>query len=242
MSHRFIRFHAGIFSYFTSEPTGLMKVPNVHWEAGMHVHGNVEARVLGVLGTTSSAGVDPFHVFNLSMLGKLKGPQWFVKTEFATENPGVLRAGLPVWGEDVPLRYFHGTFGIKTHGVLNPTLSLDSLKGLNAAVAGLLLSTDVIPTFWVIFAIVGIPRKSSIIAITTLNFNYNDKSLSLHPCFPLPQQPLLPHHFHHGRPRAPAIGRMRDLPKEALTERGSPKWPQRAPSLATPLMIFRALP
>ena len=34
---------------------------------------------------------------------------------------------------------FHGAFGIKTHGVLNPTLSLVSLKGLDVGVSGLLL-------------------------------------------------------------------------------------------------------
>lgn len=150
----FIKVHAGLFLNFTSKFNGIIKVPKVNWKAGIDGHGFVQARVLTMLNTTHSAGVDPFQVFNYPSLRALEEPRWFEKIDIATGVvPLSFEPGCQITSQVYHAGTFHGavSFGGKTHGKIKPTLSFDSLRGFDANFEGELLDTEVWPPLWMIF-------------------------------------------------------------------------------------------
>jgi len=150
----YIKVHAGIYLNFTSEFGGMLKAPKVNWQFGLRGHGYVQARVLANLNTTASAGVNILKAFNLSMLQQLARPQWFEKIEFATgKMPISFEPGFQFKAKAYHEGTFHGAvaFGVKTHGIVSPMLSFDSLKGFDVHCNGTLLDTEVIPPMWMIF-------------------------------------------------------------------------------------------
>uniref|UniRef100_A0A7S4QVJ4 Uncharacterized protein n=1 Tax=Alexandrium monilatum TaxID=311494 RepID=A0A7S4QVJ4_9DINO len=150
----FIKIHAGFYLNFTSKFGGLIKAPKVFWKAGIDGHGHVQARILTMLNTTSSAGVDPFKVFNYPTLQQLERPRWFHKIHFAT---GMVPISFEPGFQFNTQMYHAGTFdgavsfGGRTHGVIRPTLTFDSLKGFDADFKGVLLDTEIWPPLWMVF-------------------------------------------------------------------------------------------
>mmetsp|Transcript_37399 Transcript_37399/g.98922 ORF Transcript_37399/g.98922 Transcript_37399/m.98922 type:complete len:1281 (+) Transcript_37399:3-3845(+) len=150
----YIRIHAGIYLNFTSEFTGLTAAPLVKWTAGVRGHGNVNAHVVASMNTTDDSGVDPFNVFKLPILEHLETPRWFNEVEFAT---GALPIKMEPGFQFKASMYHRGTFkggisfGGKTHGVINPSLSYDSLQGFETQFAGDLIDTEITPPLWIIF-------------------------------------------------------------------------------------------
>mmetsp|Transcript_52995 Transcript_52995/g.113709 ORF Transcript_52995/g.113709 Transcript_52995/m.113709 type:complete len:1344 (-) Transcript_52995:170-4201(-) len=155
----YIKVHAGIYLNFTSDfngALGFMKAPKVQWTAGIQGHGTVQARVLSLLNTTSSAGVDPFSFSQLGLdkLEKLKTPLWFEKVDFATGTlPFSFEPGFQFNAKLYHSGAFHGAIAVggRTNGVFNTSLSFDSLAGFDTHFTGVLTDTDVWPPLWMIF-------------------------------------------------------------------------------------------
>jgi hypothetical protein len=142
---------------FSSVFSGLTNAPRVRWEAGLHGHGYVQARIMSLLNTTEETEMDPLKALqahDLPMLEELADPRWFEKIDFSAGSlPISMEPGFQFQAKMYHSGRFKGALAVggKTHGIVHPSLSYDSLDGFETHFDGTLLDSDIWPPLWMIF-------------------------------------------------------------------------------------------
>eukprot|EP00928_Gymnodinium_smaydae_P038913 TRINITY_DN2671_c1_g2_i1.p1 TRINITY_DN2671_c1_g2~~TRINITY_DN2671_c1_g2_i1.p1 ORF type:complete len:1503 (-),score=358.42 TRINITY_DN2671_c1_g2_i1:177-4601(-) len=149
----YIKVHAGIFLNFSSRFAGLTLTPHVQWKAGILGHGVINARMMTDMKTTSSVAEDPFHMFEVPALERLRTPHWLGDMALsAGPMPFHVEPGFSFKVEMYHKGHFEGTLqlGGKTHALVYPLVYFDSEQGLAVKCKADFKDTTFYPPLWMI--------------------------------------------------------------------------------------------
>jgi len=151
----YIKIHAGIYFNFTSKFGQMleMEAPALNWKAGIVSHGQVNARMMTDMKTIKDASEDPFALFNIPALEKLKETQWLEEIDIAMgPMPMTVEPGFQFKAELYHVGQFDGTLqlGGKTDFAALPEISFDSDKGIFANLKADFQDTTLYPPLWII--------------------------------------------------------------------------------------------
>mmetsp|Transcript_92313 Transcript_92313/g.238265 ORF Transcript_92313/g.238265 Transcript_92313/m.238265 type:complete len:1117 (+) Transcript_92313:3-3353(+) len=150
----YIRAHAGFYMEVSSQLVSVDAVPTVSWVAGIRGHGTVQARIMATQKTSAPEAVNLFQKFHLPFLGEFGDAKWFGKLDFAAANlPISIEPGFQFRAEMYHDGAFDGSLAVggRTHGIIEPSLSFDSVKGLDEHFTGHLKDTELWPPVYIVF-------------------------------------------------------------------------------------------